>query len=202
MPRIISFLGAFGSGKTTKVNNLRLKLGDKYDYVYEDDTLIEFLKQSKLYFKQASFLNIVWYKFVKAMDYVLYVIKKGIITDTHPLHGLVYAQTFFEMESGMGLNLRDLTLIQSMHFNLWKHFQHKLRLFDHTVYYINLPLQVNYDNIVNRNRPNMGELDIDYLKHVRRNMALQLRPLAEDVYNAEVIEINTLEELDKIKIEG
>lgn len=200
MKKLISFLGAFGSGKTTAVKNLELRYKYNYEYVYEGDTILDFLKQKGLYFRQSSFLNIIWYKLLSAIKNVINFDKLGVITDTHPIHGLIYAQTFFEIENGIGLNLRDLSLIQSMHYNLWKHFYHKIHVFDNIVYYINLPIEINYQNVEKRNRAHMGELDMDYLLNVRKNMDFSLRRIAESMYNAKVIEINSLEELDKIEI--
>lgn len=197
--KINYFVGPYGCGKTTMVKNLNYEYKSNWIHVEEDEDMIFFLKQPKILYMELFYLYTLFYKIKRAMTEaeIGYV---NIIVDGHPLNALVYGRLFFEIEHGQTLSFPEWGMINKAHTQLYQ-YAYRSKMFDkydQTIYYINIPYEENWNNIVKRGRTDMNEFDEWKLINLRRIMHQEIYSLA-DYYKCALKEVKSLEELNKVK---
>lgn len=204
--KINYFVGPYGCGKTTLIKNLVDKSKHMWVYSLEDESMITFLKNPEVKDRQSFYLNVCFYKLKKAIDELFTNLSYcnqyyGFLFDGHPLLGLIYARTFFEMEMGKTISYPEWGLLNRQHTRLYNFVLKEgfLDYFDQTIYYINLPFEENWKNVVNRGRDGTDEIDEWYLENLRRILHQEIYGLA-DFYKSELIELNSIEELNNLTL--
>lgn len=202
-PKINYFVGPFGCGKTTLIKRLYSELFSLYIAVLEDKQMIYFLKNPEVKDRQSFYLSVCFYKLKKAIDDYgdYYINHKGILFDGHPLLGLIYARTFFEIEYGKSLTYPEWGLLNRQHTRLYN-FVLRNGLFDgfdQKIWYINIPFEENWNNVIKRGRTDTDEIDEWYLMCLRKILHQEIYNLA-DYYRCEIEELNSIEEMDNLKL--
>ena len=200
------FVGPYGSGKTTLIQNLRNKSKQMWDISLEDESMITFLKNPEVRDRQSFYINVTYYKLKKAIDnfYRSHAICnqiRGILFDGHPLLGLVYARTFFEIEAGKTITFPEWGILNRQHTRLHKFVMQEgfLDDFDQTIYYLDLPFKENWENVIKRGRTGTDEIDEWYLENLRRILHQEIFTLA-DYYHCNLIHIKSKHELDELTL--
>jgi deoxyadenosine/deoxycytidine kinase len=199
--RISYIVGAFGSGKTTAVDYLAQEYTPNIIPVLEDEDLVWFLKQPNILNMELSYLNISYYKIKRAITKSEQG-SRDIVVDGHPLQALIYARAFFELEHGQTLSFPEWGILNKAHTRLYDYVINKAKLFKNwhqTIFYLNIPYEENWKNIVGRGRTEMNEMDEWYLENVRRILHQEIYSLA-DYYKCELIEVSSLQEIIDSKI--
>jgi len=204
--KINYFVGPYGSGKTSLITQLRKKSKHIWHICLEDEPMIAFLKNPDVKDRQSFYLNVSFYKLKKAIDdfcrsYSVYKELRGILFDGHPLLGLIYARTFFELEQGATISYPEWGILNRQHTRLYKYVLKEglLDNFKQTIYYINLPFDENWFNILERNRLDTDEIDEWYLENLRRILHQEIYGLA-DYYHCELIELKSMKELNELTL--
>lgn len=204
--KINYFVGPYGSGKSTLLDNITMENPGEWVTSYEDQSMISFLKNPEVRDRQSFYINVAFYKLKRSID-KLYFLKtfknprKGILYDGHPLLGVIYARTFFEMEMGKTISYPEWGLLNRQHTRLYNFVKKQgfLDDFDQTIYYINIPFDENWKNVLKRGRENTDEIDEWYLMNLRRILHQEIYGLA-DYYNTQLIELNSLEEINNLSL--
>ena len=204
--KINYFVGPFGCGKTSLITRLQRESKDMWMIELEDESMIEFLKNPDVKDRQSFYLNVSFYKLKKAIDELHRNLQycnqfRGILFDGHPLLGLIYARTFFEIELGKTISYPEWGILNRQHARLYNFILKRgfLSNFDQTIYYINLPFNENWENVLKRNRTDTDEMDEWYLENLKRILHQEIFNLAE-YYHTKLIEIKSREELDKLTL--
>jgi len=204
--KINYFVGPYGSGKTTLITRLHRESKYMWNIELEDTPMIDFLKNPDVKDRQSFYINVCYYKLNKAIDDFYRTLSmcnqfRGILFDGHPLLGLIYARTFFEMEMGKTISYPEWGLLNRQHTRLYKFVEKQgfLDDFDQTIYYINIPFDENWKNVIKRGREDTDEIDEWYLMNLRRILHQEIYSLA-DYYNTQLIELNSLEEINNLSL--
>lgn len=206
MKKIIYFVGAYGCGKTHKVSQMEAKYKDKAFYLYEDDAMLFFLKNQDKYIRQQFYLYTMYYRLEKLFQALnKHDVNLGFV-DGHPLLNLVYGRTFFEVDNGHTFNFHELSQVSKAHSRMHQYVRKKWYFttnIKHHLVYINLPLEENLENILERKREGFilnREIDPDYLLAVRRILNSEIFHL-KDFYHSTLHELKSRNELDSFNPE-
>jgi len=200
--KINYFVGPFGSGKTSLIKRL-VQDNPRLLLSYEDETMISFLKNPSVKDRQSFYLNVSFYKLKRVIDnfWKLQPAYKEILYDGHPLLALIYARTFFEIEYGKSISFPEWGLLNRQHARLF-FFAEKIDMFkdlEQTIYYLNIPFDDNWGNVLKRGRRDSDEIDEGYLLNLRRILHQEIYSLA-DYYGCRLVELNTKQELDNLTL--
>lgn len=202
--RIVYFVGASGCGKSTKVRRLRQTFGNNYQYVIEDDIMANFLDQTSVFMKYLHYLHAIWNRIIIAIKNTDLYDHKIIFIDGHPILSVIYAQALYKLHNGHLISLNDVKRLTRCHDEIIR-YMNKKNIFEginQTVYYINLPLELNLELLRNRNKGlnDIDETEKKYLLTLREIIHSQIFDLVERLYKTEVVEVNTLDGLDIINM--
>jgi hypothetical protein len=205
MKKIVYFVGAYGSGKTTGTEYAWGKsLSEAADSLLEDSAVLYFIKKinpTDPYTLDIFMLMQYYYRIKRSIE-------KGfhpIFVDGHPLLPGIYLRAVFEMESGLTVSLRDLMEFGKLKYKMWKETQDMFSDWEQTIVYINLPLEDNWDFITKRYEERKdgfpAEADVDWLRSIRRILHSEIYHEVKELYDCKLIEVKSIKELNELNFD-
>lgn len=204
MREIYYLTGAFGCGKTTTVRKLK---SENNITLLEDESLLFLLKNPIFHMRNMSFMITTYYNLHKAIQRLNNKeskVFKRIVVDGHPLHSWMYTKAVFELNKLLSVSEEDLQEVTKVRDNLLENTREMFQDVSQTIIFIDLPIEEHWKRVeqrhINRISDFPEELDIDYLKAVRKIFKQNILPLARDIYKCNLITVNSTEEILKMDL--
>jgi len=192
--QVYYLIGAYGCGKTSTVRKISEERDDIHP-ILEDGIILDFMKTENIYLRSCVYLPIYMYRIKEAIEKTD---KPIILTDGHPMVSMFYLKCFFEMESGLTVDIRDLMYFGRLHNNLVRQMDRMFLENPQTIIHVELPYAKHWDMVLNRlkeedERYFTEEADEYYLRSIRRVFSDHARIYAEEMYHAAYIKVDNLE---------
>ena len=198
--KIIYFVGAYGSGKTTATIKSQA-LYNASASIIEDASILNVIKRlSPDYLLELEhFILMTYYqRLAEKIDED----HRYIFVDGHPLLPMMYLRTDFEVFSGYAVSLAHLLRFGKMRFSMWKQTQDLFKDYKQYIIYINLPMEEHVkiveDRFSQREIDFPMENDIERLKAVRRVIHSEIHHIGEELYGCEVHEVDSMKKINEL----
>lgn len=199
--KIIYFVGPSACGKTTKVKTLEKKLGGYYQYITLDGFSSNLSDQPKIFLRNLVDILTLSERLINAIKTAAKTHQNTIFVDGHPILSVLQCEAMYKLYNGKVITEKQLNLIRGNYVEIVNYFKHNQMFtdFQQTVYYINIPLEINLKLLLNQKKCEEISSDIkNELVSSRKIIHSSIFDLVYQFDNTRVIEVNTLQGLDII----